>query len=134
MEIGKTLFSDKSPLNSNIILLENNKIVTDNTNCAEILNTFFIESVENLGIDRNMHVKKGSVSEDPINCIIEKFRDHPSISRIVQKQFTPNSFAFQYVSEDNVMKAIKSLNSSKAYQKGNIPPKILRTMLISLLK
>ena len=42
-------------------VLEGHQIVTDNTTCAEILNTFFIESVQNLEIDREMHVNKETI-------------------------------------------------------------------------
>ena len=45
----KSFFSDKTPLNNNIILLEDNKIMSDNTACAEILNTFFSDSVKQIG-------------------------------------------------------------------------------------
>ena len=54
----KPFFSDKTPLNNNIILLEDNKIVSDNTACAEILNTFFSDSVNKLDINRELFTTK----------------------------------------------------------------------------
>ena len=98
----KPFFSDKIPSNNNITLLENNQMVTGNTTCAEILNTYFIEAVQNLEIDREMYVNKINILDDPIDNIIEKFKDHPSILRISQKQFPPNSFSFVYVSKEDV--------------------------------
>ena len=114
----KPFFSDKTPSNNNITLLENNQIVTDNTSCAEILNTYFIESVHNW----EMYVNKITILDDPIDNITEKVKDHPSILRISQKQFPPNSFSFVCVSEEDVRVTIKRLNSKKAYQLNNIPP------------
>ena len=125
METYEALLSDKTPYN-NITLLEDNYIVTDNTACAEILNTFFSKSVETLEIDRELYVNNVTMIEDPIENIIQKFNDHPSILRIKEKGFSPNSFSFQSVSEDDVSEAINGLNSSKAYQKDNIPPKLLK--------
>ena len=98
--------------------------MTDNTTCAE--SRYFIESVQNLEIDREMYVNKITISDDPIGFIIEKFKDHPSILRISQKQFPPNSFSFVCVSEEDVRVTIKRLNSEKAYQVNNIPPRILK--------
>ena len=118
----KPLFSDKTPSNNNITLLEGNQIVTDNTTCAEILNTFFIESVQNLKINQEMYVNKVTILDDLIDGIIEKFKDHPRKLRISQKQFPPNSFSFACVCEENVKETIKCLNSKKAYQKNNTPP------------
>ena len=97
--------------------------MTDNTSCAEILNTFFIESVQNLKIDREMYVNKVTILDDPIDSTIDK--DNPSILRISQKQFPSNSFSFACVCEENVAETIKCLNSKKAYQENNIPPTIL---------
>ena len=45
--------------------------------------------------------------------------------RISQKQFPPNSFSFVCVSVEDVRVTIKRLNSKKAYQVKNIPPRIL---------
>ena len=44
----KPFFSNKTPFNNNITLLEKDDIVTDSTAYAEILNIYFCNSVENL--------------------------------------------------------------------------------------
>ena len=54
---------------------------------------------------------------------METFKDHPSIVSINQKGFIRNSFSFQNV---EVFEIINNLNTSKAYQKNNIPPKLLK--------
>ena len=47
----KSLFSDKQKsLQSDIILVENDIITSDKRDVADKLNTFFMETVENLGI------------------------------------------------------------------------------------
>ena len=48
----KPFFSDKTPINNNITLLEDDEIVTDPSACAEILNNYFVNSIKNLDIDR----------------------------------------------------------------------------------
>ena len=70
-----------------------------------------------------MYVNKITILDVPID---EKFKDHPSILRISQKQFPPNRFSFACVSEEDVRVTIKCLNVKKAYQVNNIPPKILK--------
>ena len=54
----KPFFSDKTPYTSNITLLEDNEIVTDNMACAEIFNNFFSNSVSKLAIDHDLHVNR----------------------------------------------------------------------------
>ena len=48
----KPFFSDKTLINNNITLLEDNEIATDPSACAEILNSFFVNSIKNLDIGR----------------------------------------------------------------------------------
>ena len=64
-----------------------------------------------------MYANNAAKLDDPIDSIIEKFNDHPSIL---------NTFSFRSVSEDNVGKAIKTLDSSKTYQVNNITTKLLK--------
>ena len=61
--------------------------------------------------------------DDPIENIIEKFKDHPSIVSINKNGYTCNNFSFQLVSENDVYRVINNIHSSKFYQKNNIPPK-----------
>ena len=51
----KPFFSNKTPINNNITLIEGNEIVTDPSACAEILNNFFVNSIKTLDIDRGLH-------------------------------------------------------------------------------
>ena len=47
----KPLFSDKQrDLKRNIVIVEDNSVISDNKEVAEKFNTFFIEAVENLDI------------------------------------------------------------------------------------
>ena len=47
----KPLFSEKSNLKRNITIVENDTVISDKTEVAEKLNSFFIEVVENLEIE-----------------------------------------------------------------------------------
>ena len=54
------------------------------------------------------------------------FKTHPSIIKIVELGITVNDFCFKPISEDNIHKIIQNNDSSKAYQKANVPPIILK--------
>ena len=41
----KPLFSDKTPINNKITLIEDNDIISDDRKCAELMNMFFSESI-----------------------------------------------------------------------------------------
>ena len=57
---------------------------------------------------------------------IDMYKNHPSIRKINLKCFQKNSFSFNHVSARNISEIISNLDSSKAYQKDNIPPTILK--------
>ena len=48
----KPLFSDKTDLKHNIRLKENGKMISDKKEIADILNNYFMESVEYLEVER----------------------------------------------------------------------------------
>ena len=107
--------------------------MSDNTACAEILNTFFSDSVNKLDINRELFTTKANM-DDPVDNIMEKFNN---ILNIKAKCFQEDSFYFQVASENDVCRVIRNIDSSKAYQKDNIPPKILKEnadVLSSFLK
>ena len=122
----KPLFSDKAPMHDNISLFEQDEIITEEIKCAEILNNFFISSVRDLDIDRCMHTNLNYEGTDQVENILHKFKNHPSIIKIKEQGFIPNSFDFKNVSSRNVFDIIGRMNSSKAYQVNNIPPKLLK--------
>ena len=67
----KPLFSDKQKvLDRNFVIVENDKIFSDNKEVAEKLNNFFIDAVENLGIEA-FGVDMGNVSSDEIDKILK---------------------------------------------------------------
>ena len=109
------------------LLLIIDEIATDNSACAEILNNFFSNSMKNLEVDRDFYVNNLTNLDDPVENIIEKFKDHPSIVSINQNGFTSNTISFQFVSENDVYRVIiNNIHSSKSYQKNNIPPNVLK--------
>ena len=93
--------------------------------CAEIFNNYFIDAVASLDIDRDLNTDRNLSIEDSVNRYVDMYKNHPSIRKINLKGFQKNSFSFNHVSARNISEIISNLDSSKAYQKDNIPPKIL---------
>ena len=63
---------------------------------------------------------------DPVELAIKKYKNHPSIIRIHQEGYSNNKFSFTPISQQDIHDIINNIDSSKAYQKENIPPKILK--------
>ena len=120
----KPFFSDKTPRNRQITLLEGDQIISDSSKCAEIMNNFFSDAVDVLDIDRNVHVDNVTNIINPVHRAIAMFQNHPSILKIKELGLSNNKFSFISVSELHVSTVINKIDSSKSYQKGNIPPKL----------
>ena len=125
----KPLFSGKNKSQTSITLIENENIVSQKEEVAEILNTYFIESVQNLEIEKfaDDSVERAQLEDrdEVIENILEKYKSHPSILKIKENVTVENKFSFQDATEDHIYLKINSLDPKKACKENDIPPKIL---------
>ena len=121
------LFSPIKPqIAQRLHLLEGNQIINDNLASAELLNNYFIDAVEDLDIDMGLHISNTGNTLTPVDKCIEMYRGRPSILQINEIGYNVNAFSFKPVCIELINRLINNIDSSKAYQKGNIPPKILK--------
>ena len=73
-----------------------------------------------------------SDTNDPLENIICKYKNHPSIT-CINKHMTSSelSFTFQPVTKNQISNLIKLLNDKKAIQSTDIPTKLLKKFVIS---
>ena len=65
-------------LKQSIRLKENGKIISDKKEVAEILNNHFMDSVENLEVERYLPNVAIDENLDDIDRIVSQFQDHPN--------------------------------------------------------
>ncbi len=123
----KPFISDKSSSKSRITLIEEGKIVSNESEVAETFNNFFVTITESLGIieNENIILDPEGIS-DPIEQILFRFSRHPSIQKIRSLNGDTGSFSFKKVSVDNMKNEIDELNPSKSTTFKSIPPKLLK--------
>ena len=113
-------------MNRNITLLEGEKIISSPVKCAEIMNHFFSDAVDELDIDRNVHVDYVTNINNPVEKAIGTFKNHPSIFNIKELGYSQNNSSFHPISELSIHNAINNIDSTKAYQQDSIPPEVLK--------
>ena len=124
----KPLFSDKIKTQNKIVLVENDDVISDDRQIAEIFNNYFVTVTETLGIAENLdNVRSTEGIIDPVEKAIEKYANHPSIKTILTRFPVVAGFSFEHVTVSKIETEIKNLNSNKATTFGNIPPKLLKT-------
>ena len=124
-KVTKPLFSDKSKSNKTIVLLEGEKIISDDITVATTFNDFFADTVKNLDIKEynEDHIQKKE--ECFISNAIDKYKDHPSIIKIKEHVHVNEKFSFSTVNEYDFATEIIKLNIKKPTTFDNIPAKIL---------
>ena len=123
----KPLFSEKVQTSSDITLVENGSLISDDFQVAEIMNDYFVNITETLGISKDA----GNVSPiiedtDPVERALRKHRSHPSIQRIRANVSQANEFDFQKTSVMEVEQQIRKLKPKMATPYGRVPAKILK--------
>ena len=123
----KPFFTDKINTNEQITLLENNVLITDSANVAQIMVDYFSNVVESLEIPENIDLLNMTDSiEDPIEKAILKYKRHPSIIKIDNKGIRGN-FSITHTTVQNVTDIIMNIDINKATSKESLPAKILKT-------
>ena len=96
----KPFLSDKIVSKEQFVLIENDKIIIEESDVTQSLNSFFLSIVINLKISE--YTGNNSNSEnitDPIIKVILKYRNHPSILTIgeVSKERSTSLFVFSVI-------------------------------------
>ena len=124
----KPFISDKSSSKSRITLIEEGKIVSNESEVAETFNNFFVTITDSLGIVENEDIVLPSEDvNDPIDQISFRFSRHPSIQKIRSLNGNIGSFSFEKVSVENMKNELDRLNTSKSTTFKSIPPKLLKS-------
>ena len=123
----KPLFNDKVKTSSTIVLMENNKIVSEDHVVATILNDHFANITKSLNIAGNNETEStGDEISDPVTAAIEKYRSHPSVILIKNHSENIEAFDFKRASIAEVLGQVDSLDTKKASPIGSIPAKVIK--------
>ena len=108
-----------------ITLVENNKVVSDESELVESFSKYFGNIVQNLGIDGFTNI---SSDDDAVTIrqAIEIYRNHPS-TKVTRKNIgTNNNFSFELINPECISKTISNFDTSKATQQGDILTKFIK--------
>ena len=129
----KSFLSNKIVSKEQILFVESDEIISEESKIAESLNSFFLNIVKNLiipGYKPHNNFLFGNVS-DPILKANLKYRNHPCILTIGEacknKTNKQSLFSFSQATRDEILKEILNLDTTtKASQDTDIPAKTLK--------
>ena len=123
----KPFLSDKAKcgsLKNNLVV--NDEILSTDKEIAEAFNTYYSTAVKSLNLKCDSeHLHDVSNETDPIERVIKKFKNHPSIVNINRNIPKTTNFEFSHIDIDSIKKMIDNLDSSKSETFGGIPTNYL---------
>ena len=126
----KPFLSNKGVLAcTDISLIKDDKIVTNDHDLCEIFNDYHINIVENTSGKKPSSIANANPIDDDreiVRLILDKYKDHPSILAIVQDpEHIFQSFSFNEVTASDVRHQLKMLDGGKSTGVDQIPPKLV---------
>ena len=111
----KLFFSNNGSHRGNIKLVEGDKLLQDDSEVAEELNTFFKEAVSTLDVNENSYIiNTDSINiSEPIEKAISKYKFHPSILLVNDKIVNQDKFSFKPISKLDIDKEVQLINPQK---------------------
>ena len=126
-KVWKPLISDNYRTQNTITLVKGNDIISEDKEVAKEFKQQFSNAVKELNIDYDWQPTSEITGiSDPIDKLIETYKDHPSIRKINEHIQTPNPIEFTEVSEESVLEFISKFDTRKATTFKNIPGKLLK--------
>ena len=120
--VMKPLFSNKGGVNDNIVLVKDNKMISDDTEVAQTFNDFFTNVVSALDIIENKSLLTETKNENGgVKQVIKRFEIHPSILSIKENVKIDIRFKFSELNVDDIRNEIKCLKPNKVgiFQQNN---------------
>ena len=114
----------------NDIHIDGNELIKDDKIFVELFNNHYINIVEKtsrlapncIGNPENPNLDKSTVLD-----MINKYKDHPSITKIKELGINKTSFEFPEATTEDINKIIRKLNPNKATGPDRIPIKVIKT-------
>ena len=124
----KPLFSNKIQSSTCIALLENGIVESDEGKVAEILNNYFVNITETLGIaDEHRQEPLNDHMDDPCLRTVKRFQEHPSIHKIKSSVKSTINFSFRKITVEEMLEQLQNLDPKKGSPQEAIPAKILKS-------
>ena len=125
------MLSNKYVNSEKITLANNEKIITNDKEIAKVLNDFLSNIIKNLNIPQKNHTNLiiEIITDSTLKATL-KYCKHSSVLEIKRQTKSDTVFTFNHITKEDVIKEIKNLDTSKASQEDDIPPKMIKETLI----
>ena len=126
----KPFLSNKGGLHgTDITLVKEDKIITDDRELAEVFNDHYINIVEKSSGKKPSSIAENAPSSDDrciVRLILQQYQNHPSVLAIIRSLENPfDTFSPHEVSTEDVLRLLRAINDKKSTGEDKIPPKLV---------
>ena len=117
--------SSKVNSQNNIILVENDCIISDAEEVAKVFNEYFAEIADGIGFSDP--IPDDYIDDEVFSCYVSRYSNHPSvvaINSIINSAH--GTLSFSSVTSNEIYKLLMNMNTKKSTGYGNIPAKLLK--------
>ena len=114
----KPFLTSKQPSSNNIILKEDDKIITDEREICDIFNDYFFHVAMDIGFKDD--IPDDFQTADGFARIIDKHSNHPSVTKIKENVQTQHYFNFTAVNDKDIDILIQRMDPKRAQGYDNI--------------
>ena len=122
-KIVSPFFSNKGSTKGSYTLIENEKIISNEKETAQIFNDYYNQIISTLDLPTIPFLETDCDDQDQ-KCI-RKYRNHPSIKEI-EKNGLQQSFAFKHTNKKQVEEIIKGITTGKSQCETDIPIYVIK--------
>ena len=126
-EIIKPFFFDKGMNFNKMMILEEDRLLSEEGSIAEVMNNYFVDVSKSLNLkefsESNMY-NSGNNRGHSLNSVL--FEDHVNVKIIREKNVDNGEFHFQPISTDEPKKIITGLDCNKTNLNGSILANVLK--------
>ena len=128
-QTAKSLFSNKVKAKTVIKLVQNDAMIDDESEIANIFNEYLVNIVKKLGILTEEQTRYSATNQlSEVKMAIIKYKNHTSIKAITDKmeKLGMPIFNFKFTFHKETEKEVDNLKIKKPLQKSDIPLKIIK--------
>ena len=123
----KPLFNGKVKTSSTIVVMEIEKIVSEDRAVADIMNEYFSTITESMNIASGNENQLSVVGiSDPVTAAIDKYCYHPSVLLIKGHFSIVEACCFKRVTISEIIEQVDNLDTRKASPIDSIPAKVIK--------
>ena len=118
------VLSSKVNSQNNMILCEDDCIISDAEEVAKVFNEYFVGIADGIGVSDP--IPDDYIDDEVFSCYMSRYSNRPNVVAIISIKSVHGTFSFSSVTSNEICKLLMNMNTRKSTGFDNIPAKLLK--------